>query len=44
MRFGRCWTGLDDGVSVLDLGCGAGVPIARSLSRRYRVTGVDVSR
>ena len=35
----RLW----DGASVLDIGCGAGVPIARSLSRRFRVTGVDVS-
>ncbi len=35
---------LADGALVLDVGCGAGVPIARSLSRRYRVTGVDVSR
>ncbi len=34
---------LEDGASVLDVGCGAGVPIARALSRRYRVTGVDVS-
>jgi SAM-dependent methyltransferase len=35
---------LDDGSSVLDLGCGAGEPIARRLSERHRVTGVDVSR
>ena len=35
---------LEDGDSVLDAGCGAGVPIARSLAERYRVTGVDVSR
>ena len=35
---------LAEGASVLDVGCGAGVPIARSLSRMYRVTGVDVSR
>ena len=28
---------------MLDIGCGAGVPVARSLSRRFRVTGVDVS-
>ncbi len=34
---------LDDGASVLDIGCGAGVPIASTLSRRFRVTGVDVS-
>ena len=34
---------LDDGDAVLDLGCGAGVPIAKSLATRHRVTGVDVS-
>ena len=34
---------LEDGASVLDVGCGAGVPIARALSRRYRVRGVDMS-
>ncbi|MGD0587720.1 MAG: class I SAM-dependent methyltransferase [Thermoplasmata archaeon] len=28
---------------VLDLGCGTGVPAARLLSRRFRVTGVDLS-
>jgi cyclopropane fatty-acyl-phospholipid synthase-like methyltransferase len=35
---------LPDGSDVLDLGCGAGVPIARALARRHRVTGVDFSR
>ncbi len=35
---------LDDGSSVLDIGCGGGVPIAKSLAVRYRVTGVDVSQ
>ena len=28
---------------VLDLGCGCGVPVARRLSPRYDVTGVDLS-
>ena len=28
---------------VLDLGCGCGVPVARRLSARYEVTGVDLS-
>ncbi len=28
---------------VLDVGCGAGVPIARTLAQRWRVTGVDIS-
>ena len=28
---------------MLDLGCGCGVPVARRLARRYRVTGVDLS-
>ncbi len=31
------------GARVLDLGCGAGVPVARALSDRYDVVGVDVS-
>jgi len=34
---------LPAGSPVLDLGCGAGVPAARWLARRYRVTGVDIS-
>ena len=35
---------LDDGSSVLDLGCGTGHPIATSIvSRGHRVTGVDGS-
>ncbi len=35
---------LEGGMSVLDVGCGAGVPIARALSEKFQVTGVDVSR
>ena len=31
------------GSQVLDLGCGCGVPDARLLSDRFRVTGVDIS-
>jgi SAM-dependent methyltransferase len=31
------------GSSVLDLGCGCGVPVARRLARRYSVLGVDLS-
>ena len=31
------------GSRVLDLGCGNGIPVARELSRRHRVTGVDLS-
>lgn len=35
---------LPPGGAVLDLGCGCGVPVARSLARDgYRVTGVDIS-
>src|SRR5262245_36769428 len=29
--------------SVLDAGCGAGVPISQMLSERFKVTGVDFS-
>ena len=35
---------LNDGDAVLDIGCGAGVPIAKSLAAPYRVTGVDISQ
>lgn len=34
---------LPAGASVLDLGCGSGIPSTRRLARRFRVTGVDVS-
>jgi SAM-dependent methyltransferase len=34
---------LPDGADVLELGCGRGVPIARELAKRHRVTGVDIS-
>ena len=34
---------LVNGASVLDIGCGAGVPVARALSERFNVTGVDIS-
>ncbi len=35
--------GLPDGGTVLDLGCGAGVPVTQWLAQRFVVTGVDVS-
>jgi cyclopropane fatty-acyl-phospholipid synthase-like methyltransferase len=34
---------LKDGADVLDICRGAGVPVSRALSRRFSVTGVDVS-
>ena len=34
---------LSPGAPVLDLGCGCGLPVARELSQRYDVTGVDFS-
>jgi SAM-dependent methyltransferase len=34
---------LPDGSDVLELGCGAGEPVARRLSEHHRVTGVDLS-
>lgn len=35
---------LAPGSRVLDLGCGAGAPVARTLSEQHRVVGVDLSR
>ena len=35
--------GLPPTATVLDLGCGAGVPVTRWLAERAAVTGVDVS-
>jgi ubiquinone/menaquinone biosynthesis C-methylase UbiE len=35
--------GLPRGSAVLDLGCGNGDPVALALSKRFRVTGVDIS-
>lgn len=34
---------LPAGARVLDIGCGAGVPIAQILAKRFQVTGVDIS-
>jgi len=34
---------LSPGATVLDLGCGAGVPTTQQLAQRFEVTGVDVS-
>lgn len=34
---------LEDGATVLDVGCGAGVPYTRTLAQRFNVTGVDSS-
>lgn len=34
---------LPAGASVLELGCGVGLPIARLLAQRFQVTGVDIS-
>jgi len=34
---------VESGSSVLDLGCGCGIPVARRLAQRYAVTGVDLS-
>ena len=34
---------VEAGAEVLELGCGAGVPVTRRLAQRYSVTGVDIS-
>jgi SAM-dependent methyltransferase len=36
-------TRLPGGAAVLDLGCGAGVPVSRRLAQQFAVTGVDIS-
>jgi SAM-dependent methyltransferase len=40
----RVTEGLDGEARVLDLGCGAGIPVAAYLSERFRVVGLDISR
>src|SRR5262249_36724858 len=40
-RLAQAWPG---SATVLDLGCGAGVPVTRWLAQRFTVIGVDVSR
>lgn len=34
---------LPEGAHVLDLGCGGGVPVAKTLATRFQVTGIDIS-
>lgn len=34
---------ISNGSTVLDLGCGSGVPVTKILSESYEVTGVDIS-
>jgi ubiquinone/menaquinone biosynthesis C-methylase UbiE len=34
---------LPEGATVLELGCGNGIPVARALAERFAVTGVDLS-
>jgi cyclopropane fatty-acyl-phospholipid synthase-like methyltransferase len=34
---------LQEGGHALDVGCGAGIPVARELSRKANVTGIDLS-
>jgi SAM-dependent methyltransferase len=43
-RYARLLLGLlPEGATVLELGCGAGLPSTRQLAQRLRVTGVDIS-
>jgi ubiquinone/menaquinone biosynthesis C-methylase UbiE len=34
---------IEPGAKVLDLGCGAGIPLTRALAENFDVTGVDIS-
>jgi ubiquinone/menaquinone biosynthesis C-methylase UbiE len=34
---------LPPGSKVLDLGCGAGIPLTKNLAERFEVTGLDIS-
>ena len=34
---------LPNGSRILDIGCGAGVPIARTLAQHFDITGIDIS-
>ncbi len=34
---------LAPGSRILDVGCGAGIPVARHLAKTFRVTGIDIS-
>jgi SAM-dependent methyltransferase len=44
MRYlGRLLDLLPSGAEVLELGCGAGVPVTQALAEHCRVTGVDIS-
>jgi ubiquinone/menaquinone biosynthesis C-methylase UbiE len=36
-------TRLPENAKVLDAGCGAGIPVTQVLSKRFKVTGVDIS-
>ncbi|MGH2961070.1 MAG: class I SAM-dependent methyltransferase [Solirubrobacterales bacterium] len=40
---GRLLSLVPAGASVLDAGCGSGVPATRAIARRHRATGIDVS-
>ena len=35
---------LKNGSAVLDIGCGSGIPVAKQLSKNYKVVGIDISQ
>lgn len=35
---------LQKGACILELGCGAGIPMTQQLAKRFRVVGIDISR
>jgi cyclopropane fatty-acyl-phospholipid synthase-like methyltransferase len=41
--FGEFVAQLQTGATVLDIGCGAGIPWTRALADRFDVTGIDIS-
>ena len=40
----RAFAGIADGLEILDLGCGNGIPVSQVLAQSHHVTGCDISK